>query len=116
MNQGFVDELIAQHTGSQTTKKSKKGGTDVEKLMTDPRFKVMFEDEEFKRDPKTEALKRQIQVSEVLMRKAPNRLIDCLTLLWCNRLTEMASRCKEPMTLTIATWSKCSSRRRRRVT
>ena len=72
VNQGFVDELIAQHTGSKTAKKSKKGGTDVEKLMTDPRFKVMFEDEEFKRDPKTEALKRQIQV------RATNRLIDFL--------------------------------------
>ena len=88
MNQGFVDELIAQHTGSQTTKKSKKGGMDVEKLMTDPRFKVMFEDEEFKRDPKTEALKRQIQVSEVLMRKAPNRLIDCLIYCFINCLID----------------------------
>ena len=41
-----MDELIDQNT---TNKKGKKN-TDVEALMTDDRFKMMFEDEEFKRD------------------------------------------------------------------
>lgn len=46
VNQKFVDELIAQNTSN----KKKKQNTDVEALMTDDRFKVMFEDNEFKRD------------------------------------------------------------------
>lgn len=47
VNQRFVDDLIAQTT--QGGKKGKKAA-DVEALMGDDRFKMMFEDEEFKRD------------------------------------------------------------------
>ena len=46
VNQQFVDELIDQNTSNKRGKKN----TDVEALMTDDRFKMMFEDEEFKRD------------------------------------------------------------------
>ena len=48
VNQRFVEELIAQNTSNKRNKKT----TDVEALMDDDRFKRMFEDEEFKRDPR----------------------------------------------------------------
>lgn len=54
VNQRFVDELIAQNTSAKSRKKT----TDVEALISDDRFKVMFEDEEFKRDHRLEASKR----------------------------------------------------------
>ena len=44
VNQDFVDELVEQSKKGKSTKKA----TDVEKLMTDDRFKSMFEDIEFK--------------------------------------------------------------------
>ena len=51
--------MIAQNTSTKRNKKT----TDVEQLMTDDRFKMMFEDEEFKRDAKTEAYKNVKNVS-----------------------------------------------------
>ena len=59
VNQRFVDELIAQNTSNKRNAKK----TDVEALMGDDRFKSMFEDEEFKRDPRLEASKRAVSVS-----------------------------------------------------
>ena len=56
VNQRFVDELIAQNTSAKSRKKT----TDVEALISDDRFKVMFEDEEFKRDHRLEASKRTV--------------------------------------------------------
>ena len=62
VNQRFVDELIEQNTSS---KKNKKKSTDVEKLMTDDRFKMMFEDTEFKRDMNSEAYQRAARAVSV---------------------------------------------------
>ena len=53
--------MIAQNTSTKRNKKT----TDVEQLMTDDRFKMMFEDEEFKRDAKTEAYKNVKNVSNL---------------------------------------------------
>ena len=61
VNQRFVDELIEQNTSSKKNKKS----TDVEKLMTDDRFKMMFEDTEFKRDMNSEAYQRAARAVSV---------------------------------------------------
>lgn len=52
--------MIAQNTSTKRNKKT----TDVEQLMTDDRFKMMFEDEEFKRDAKTEAYKNVKNLDE----------------------------------------------------
>ena len=54
-----MDDLIAQNTAAAGSKKKKKVA-DVEALMGDDRFRSMFEDEEFKRDPTQEAQRRQV--------------------------------------------------------
>ena len=63
VNQRFVDDLIAQSTSAKRGKK-----TDVEALITDERFKNMFEDEEFKRDEKLVAQKREVSQQNRLCR------------------------------------------------
>ena len=57
VNQRFVDELIAQNSSAKRAKKT----TDVEALITDDRFKSMFEDEEFKRDANKSIVVSEIQ-------------------------------------------------------
>ena len=68
VNQEFVDELIAQATQTGNKKVKTKAG-DVEKLITDDRFKGMFEDEEFKRDPNSEAYRLLRPVSNYRQQK-----------------------------------------------
>lgn len=59
VNQDFVTELVEQSKKSKSTKHA----ADVEKLMTDDRFKSMFEDTEFKRDKQSSDYKHVTPVS-----------------------------------------------------
>ena len=64
VNQQFVDELISAQKAKKESKSGKsKRVTDVNKMLEDDRFKSMFEDKDFARDPNSDAYKQVKPVS-----------------------------------------------------
>ena len=61
VNQDYVNELVAQAKKS----KSNKADATVETLVTDDRFKSMFEDIEFKRSRQEADFKEVMKVSKI---------------------------------------------------